>query len=361
MDCATQQIHTRTERRVNDLVRIEDLRVEFRLREGSFSVVNGIDLAIPPNKTLALVGESGCGKSVTARAILRILARTARIVSGRIMFSRADGSAPVDLVSLNPFGNEIRRIRGREISMIFQEPMASLSPVHTIGEQIAEVVRLHEGASNKLARQRALEMMKLVAIPMPARRIDAYPHELSGGLRQRAMIAMALACRPRLLIADEPTTALDVTIQAQILKLLRDLQMELGMAVLMITHDLGVVAQIADEVAVMYMGRIVERAPVATLFATPRHPYTKGLMESVPRIGEGNSARLSSIPGSVPGAFSQIQGCPFHPRCLSMVKGTCDTADVPPLQRIGEAGLVACHLYGSGSLQAEVPAAEARA
>lgn len=347
-----------------DLIRIEDLAIEFKLREGTLRVVNGINLNIPAHRTLALVGESGCGKSVTARALLGILARTAKIIRGRILFTPDENSKPVDIAQLSRTGEEIRAIRGSQISMIFQEPMASFSPVHTIGNQIGEVVLLHNKCDKKQAREQVLEMMRLATIPMPERRIDSYPHELSGGLRQRAMIAMALACRPRLVIADEPTTALDVTIQAQILKLLRELQQKLGMAILMITHDLGVVAQIADEVAVMYLGRIVEHAPVIEIFRNPRHPYTQGLIESVPKMGHGNAPRLASIPGSVPSPAARIAGCPFHPRCRSMIAGTCDAGDPPPLTPIAGHGTVACHLYTRASQHDEIitaPSEEAKA
>jgi peptide/nickel transport system ATP-binding protein len=230
--------------------------------------------------------------------------------------------------------------------MIFQEPMVSLSPVHTVGDQIGETVRLHQSQSRSEARARAVEMLRLVGVPMPERRVDAYPHELSGGLRQRCMIAMALACRPRLLIADEPTTALDVTIQAQILRLMRSLQDELGMAVMMITHDLGVIAETSHDVAVMYLGRVVEYAPVRELFANPRHPYTQGLLECVPRFGRGHQARLASIPGSVPDPFSQPAGCPFHPRCARRIAGVCDRGDPPADVEVAPGHRVACVLYG---------------
>jgi peptide/nickel transport system ATP-binding protein len=328
------------------LVDIKDLDVRFFLKEGTVEAVNGLNLRLRPQRTLGLVGESGCGKSITARALLRILPPRGRITRGAILLApRNGGKAPRDLARMNPNGREIRGIRGADISMIFQEPMSSLSPVHTIGNQIGEVLRLHQRLSKKAARKHATEMLRLVGVPLSESRLDAYPHELSGGLRQRCMIAMALACRPRLLIADEPTTALDVTIQGQILALMERLQKELGMAVLMITHDLGVVAETADDVAVMYLGRIVEKAPVRELFDNPKHPYTQGLMASIPRIGSGNQARLTAIPGSVPDPFTHVAGCPFHPRCAHRIAGVCQQGGPPAVRRTGEEHTTACHLY----------------
>lgn len=340
---------------MSDLVRVEDLEIRFKLREGTVAAVNGVSLAIPRGKVLALVGESGCGKSVTAKALLGLLPANATITHGRILLAgKQEGEAPVDIATLQGNGRVMRSIRGRRVSMIFQEPMASFSPVHTIGDQIGEVVRLHEKVNRRETRDRVIEILRLVSVPMPERRLNAYPHELSGGLRQRAMIAMALACSPELVIADEPTTALDVTLQAQILNLLRDLQQRLHMAVLMITHDLGVVAQIADEVAVMYSGRIVEKNGVEELFRNPRHPYTQGLLESVPKVGEGNERRLASIPGSVPGPFTKLPGCPFHPRCRSAIGGVCDRGEVPPMTQPEGSGSVACHLYSGATADAGV-------
>ncbi len=301
---------------MESLIDIRGLDVRFDLKEGTIRAVNGINLALPAQRTMGIVGESGCGKSIMARAILGILPPRGRITAGRIMLAPRNGAgSPIDLAQLPPSSRAMRKIRGAEIAMIFQEPMTSLSPVHTVGNQIMEGIRLHQPVSKAEARDRAVEMLRLAGIPMAERRVDAYPHELSGGLRQRCMIAMALSCRPRLLIADEPTTALDVTIQAQILDLIGRLQQELGMAVMMITHDLGVIAETADEVAVMYLGRIVEQAPVDGIFDNPLHPYTKGLLASIPRIGRGNASRLSSIPGSLPDPFTIPAGCAFHPRC----------------------------------------------
>jgi len=333
---------------VANLVEIQDLHVEFHLREGTVRAVNGVDMAIPLNRTLGVVGESGCGKTVTALAMMQILPSRARIARGRILLAPRDGKeagGPLELTRLSPNGRAMRRIRGADIAMIFQEPMTSFSPVHTIGNQIVEPIRLHQGKSHKEARRIAIEMLRLVRVPMAERRVDAYPHELSGGLRQRCMIAMALACQPRLLIADEPTTALDVTIQAQILNLIERLQRELQMSVMMITHDLGVIAETADEVAVMYLGRIVEHASVDDVFNSPKHPYTRGLMASIPRIGKGDRRRLRSIRGSVPDPFSIPNGCPFHPRCDKVIKGVCDGDTMPPLESVAPGHKAACFLY----------------
>ncbi|HNR35143.1 MAG TPA: ABC transporter ATP-binding protein [Candidatus Hydrogenedentes bacterium] len=331
---------------MESLIDIRGLDVRFDLKEGTIRAVNGINLALPAQRTMGIVGESGCGKSIMARAILGILPPRGRITAGRIMLAPRNGAgSPIDLAQLPPSSRAMRKIRGAEIAMIFQEPMTSLSPVHTVGNQIMEGIRLHQPVSKAEARDRAVEMLRLAGIPMAERRVDAYPHELSGGLRQRCMIAMALSCRPRLLIADEPTTALDVTIQAQILDLIGRLQQELGMAVMMITHDLGVIAETADEVAVMYLGRIVEQAPVDGIFDNPLHPYTKGLLASIPRIGRGNASRLSSIPGSLPDPFTIPAGCAFHPRCAQAIRGVCDAGNPPHPRSVGPEHRVACHLY----------------
>jgi len=327
------------------LLDIRNLEVRFRLREGTVRAVQGINLRIAPNRTLGVVGESGCGKSITAKAMLQILPSRGKITAGEMILAPRGGGASTDLVKLDPKGAELRRIRGGDIAMIFQEPMVSLSPVHTIGNQIMESIALHQHASKPEALARAVEMLRLVGVPMPERRVHAYPHELSGGLRQRCMIAMALVCRPRLLIADEPTTALDVTIQSQILSLIRRLQRELGMAVMMITHDLGVIAETSDDVAVMYLGRIVEQAPVKELFRSPKHPYTQGLLDCIPRFGKGRDDKLISIPGSVPDPFTTIAGCPFHPRCAKRIAGLCDQGPPPPLRDVGPEHRVACVLY----------------
>ncbi|MBN1346946.1 MAG: ABC transporter ATP-binding protein [Phycisphaerae bacterium] len=338
------------------LLEIKNLHVRFFLKEGTVSAVNGVSYDVPAQKTLGVVGESGCGKSITARAAMRILPPRGKITAGQVLLAPRNGNAksgPIDLTALHPNSREIRAIRGRDISMIFQEPMTALSPVHTVGNQIMEVVRLHQNATKAEARDVAVESLHLVGVPIPERRVDQYPHELSGGLRQRCMIAMALACRPRLLIADEPTTALDVTIQSQILNLIERLQAELGMAVMMITHDLGVIAETADEVAVMYLGRIIEQGPTDAIFHDAKHPYTQGLLASVPKIGKGNVARLESIPGTVPDPFAKLPGCPFHPRCKHRINGTCELAQPPALLELTPAHKVACFLYAD---QREPPA-----
>ncbi len=314
------------------LLEVSDLRTVFETDEGTVRAVDGVSFAVAPGETLALVGESGSGKSVTALSILRLVPEPpGRVVAGRVLFRGRD------LLGLPP--REMRRVRGREISMVFQEPMTSLNPVFTCGEQIVEVLVLHERLGRRAARARALELLRLVGIPAPEQRLDEYPHQLSGGMRQRVMIAMALACRPALLIADEPTTALDVTIQAQILELLGRLRAELGMALLLITHDLGVVAEVADRVAVMYAGQVVEQAPVEGVFHATRHPYTAGLLASLPRLGE-RAAALRPIPGQVPDAARFPAGCRFHPRCPVAVE-RCRAAE-PPLEPAGPGHLSRC-------------------
>ena len=281
------------------LLEIRNLKVNFFLDEGTVEAVRGINLEIHRNRTVGLVGESGCGKSVLSQAILRIVPDPGKIVDGQILFWR-NGNEPVDLARLDQKGREIRSIRGKEIAIIFQEPMTALSPLYTIGNQITEAIVLHQGVAKKEARKLAVEMLSKVGIPNPHVRIDQYPFELSGGLRQRAVIAMALVCNPTLLIADEPTTALDVTIQAQILKLFQDLQKEFDMSVLFITHDLSVISEIADEVVVMYLGRCVEMGATKEIFASPLHPYTQGLLQSVHKLGRGSDERLVPIKGTMP-------------------------------------------------------------
>jgi len=289
------------------LLRIEGLRTVFRSMTGDIPAVDGVDIEVAKGRTLGIVGESGCGKSVLSLSVMRLVARPGRIAEGRIVF---DGC---DLLALDD--TSMRNLRGADLAMIFQEPLTSLNPVHKIGFQITEAMRAHDPkASAHELKQRAIAALRRVRIPAPERRFEEYPHQLSGGMRQRVMIAMALSCQPKLLIADEPTTALDVTIQAQILDLLRELQTELGMSIILITHDLGVIAEMADEVAVMYAGRIVERAPARTLFEDPQHPYTIGLLGSVPRLDEERETLLA-IEGSVPPPFALPAGCRFHPRC----------------------------------------------
>ncbi len=328
------------------LLQIEDLRTYIYLDEGVVRAVDGVSFSIERGQTMALVGESGSGKSMVAQSIMRILPDNARIERGRILFS-PDGGPPMDLASLPPDGKTMRAIRGSAISLVFQEPMTSLSPVHTIGNQIAEAVRLHQGANRAEARAAAVDALKAVGFPDPERKVDAYPFELSGGLRQRAMIAMALACRPALLIADEPTTALDVTIQIQILDLLLDLQREYGMALLIIAHDPGVVAYVADRVTVMYAGRVMETGPVTTLFADPRHPYLQALLRSTPHFGLGDDERLQAIAGTVPDPLIPIQGCPFLARCPEGEAELCGRA-MPALTPLTPDHLVACYKRGSG-------------
>jgi peptide/nickel transport system ATP-binding protein len=324
------------------IVKVDNLKTYFDTLDGTVRAVDGVSLEIKAGETLGLVGESGSGKSVTAYSILRLLPKqTSRIEEGSILFDRGADKEPLDLTTVDPEGELIRGIRGNEIAMIFQEPLTSFSPVYTIGNQIAEAVELHQQVDKDEARARAVEMLEQVGIPNAKQRFDEYPHQFSGGMRQRAMIAMALSCNPALLIADEPTTALDVTIQAQVLDLMKDLQQEYGMAILMITHNLGVVAEMADRVDVMYMGQIVESGDVDTIFHRPLHPYTVGLMRSIPRLGL--KSRLTPIPGSVPDPFSLPQGCAFGPRCLVAKKTACHQP--VPLVEVEPGHSVRCTLY----------------
>jgi peptide/nickel transport system ATP-binding protein len=290
-----------------DLLRVEDLVTEFQTTDGVVRAVEKVSFSIRPGQTLGLVGESGSGKSVTALSIMRLISRPGRVAEGSVYF---DGKDLLDLEE-----EEMRQVRGSDIAMIFQEPMTSLNPVYTVGDQIAEAVQLHMKVSKDEAWKRAIEMLKKVRVPAAERRVHEYPHNLSGGMRQRVMIAMALSCNPKLLIADEPTTALDVTIQAQILDLMADLQREFGMSILMITHDLGVVAQVCEDVVVMYAGQIVEQGPVRALFNSPQHPYTEGLLASIPRLGMTQSQKLKVIRGVVPNPLRLPPGCRFAPRC----------------------------------------------
>ncbi len=309
------------------LLEIRELSVHFFTEEGVVRAVERVGFEIHPGEILSLVGESGCGKSVTGLSILRLIpSPPGRVVSGEILF---DGLRLLELEE-----KEMEKVRGNEIAMIFQEPMTSLNPVFTIGDQIMEAILFHQKLDKTEARRKAIEMLDRVKIPSPETRIDAYPHQLSGGMRQRAMIAMALSCQPKLLIADEPTTALDVTIQAQILQLLKEIQREMGMAVMLITHDLGVVSEIADRVAVMYAGRIVEVAPIEAIFSQMRHPYTKGLLDSIPRLEERRE-RLNAIPGQVPNPMDLPVGCKFHPRCSLMIE-ECKKEEPPLFQVNGD-------------------------
>jgi oligopeptide/dipeptide ABC transporter ATP-binding protein len=346
------------------LVELKDLRTYFHLAEGVVRAVDGVNLTIKRGRTLGVVGESGCGKSITAHSIMRIVPAPGQIEGGEILFHRAmEGGTSsarelIDLAQLKPDGPRIRSIRGNEISMVFQEPMTALSPVLTVGYQIMEAIALHQQVSKAEAHEIAVDMLARVKMPNPERIIGNYPFELSGGMRQRAVIAMALSCSPSLLIADEPTTALDVTTEAQILDLMRDLQRDLDMAIMYITHNLGVIAEMADEVAVMYLGRVVEQAPVESVFFTPKHPYTQGLLKSIPHLDEvvkSNKAdrRLWTIKGVVPDPYTRLRGCTFHPRCPEFMEGVCDQVE-PPVAKVGLNHIARCHLY------ATTPAAAAR-
>jgi peptide/nickel transport system ATP-binding protein len=317
------------------LLDIRGLKTHFKTEDGWLHAVDGVDLTVERGETVCVVGESGCGKTVTAMTILKLIPMPpGRIVAGEVLWQGRD------LVPLDNAG--MRRVRAKEIAIVFQEPMTSLNPVYTVGEQIAESVRLHGGFSRRSALDKATEMLKLVNIPMPERRIHDYPHQFSGGMRQRVMIAMALACNPQLLIADEPTTALDVTIQAQILDLLNELKSRLGMSILLITHAMGVVAEMAQRVVVMYAGKVVEEASAAELFARPRHPYTQGLIRSIPRIDRAatHRVRLESIAGNVPKLIEPAEGCRFAPRCKYAIP-SC-TAATPPLRELESGHKVAC-------------------
>jgi peptide/nickel transport system ATP-binding protein len=311
---------------------IRDLHTTLFTHRGEIRAVDGVSLALDAGRTLGLVGESGCGKTMLALSILRLIPAAGRIVGGQVYFEERDLLALAE--------RDLRRLRGAAIAMIFQEPMSSLNPVFTVGNQIAEALRAHLGLSRRAARARAVEMLRLVEIPEAERRAGEYPHQLSGGMRQRVMIAMALSCHPRLLIADEPTTALDVTIQAQILDLLADLQHRLGMAVMLVTHDLGVVAERADDVAIMYAGRVVERAAVREIFARPRHPYTRALLRSIPKAGTERARRLEAIAGVVPDLSRLPAGCHFRDRCPSAI-APCALTD-PPLEEVAVGHWAAC-------------------
>jgi oligopeptide/dipeptide ABC transporter ATP-binding protein len=323
-----------------NILEIEKLRTYFSTEYGELRAVDGVNFSIKRGSILALVGESGCGKSVTAFSVLRLIQKPGGIRSGKIIFYPPEGP-PIDITKLNEKSETLYKIRGNLISMIFQEPMTALSPVHTIGNQICEAILLHQKVSKKDAEKMTVDMLGKVGIPNPQIRLKQYPHEISGGMRQRVVIAMALVCRPQLLIADEPTTALDVTIQAQILRLIKRLQSETETSVLSITHDLGIVAQTADEVAVMYLGKIVEHASVHELIKNPRHPYTIALLKSLPSITEAGK-RLNSIEGSVPPLTEIPQGCLFHPRCEYCLKGKCDVGNSPELKKISPQHAVAC-------------------
>jgi peptide/nickel transport system ATP-binding protein/oligopeptide transport system ATP-binding protein len=318
-----------------DLLEVRDLKTYFRTMDGVVKAVDGVDMTIKPGQTLGLVGESGCGKSVTSLSIMRLVDKPGWIAGGTINFRGKD------LLRLSE--EEMRHVRGDDIAMIFQEPMTSLNPVYTVGNQVMEAIQEHRKVSSREATERTIELFRLVGIPSPERRIKDYPHNMSGGMRQRVMIAMALALQPDLLIADEPTTALDVTIQAQILELIKDLRTKVGSAVLLITHDIGVVAEMSDEVTVMYTGKVVEHGPVTDVLTQPKHPYTVGLLNSIPSMGKKNQ-RLNVIPGTVPSPLNLPAGCPFAPRCPH-VMGICREQE-PPLKLVeGTAQEARCWLY----------------
>jgi peptide/nickel transport system ATP-binding protein len=325
------------------IMSVRNLKTYFFQDEGVVKAVDGATFDVYAGKTLGIVGESGCGKSVTARSILRIEEKPARIVEGEIIFHRENGTA-LDVTQLEQGSREMRAIRGGEISLVFQEPMTSFSAHYTIGNQIIEAIRLHQRVSKREARAQTVELLRKVGIPKPERRIDDYPFQLSGGLRQRVMIAMALANHPRILIADEPTTALDVTTQAQILELLLALQEQTGMAVILITHNMGVIAEIADDVVVMYLGRVVETGAVDDIFHAPQHPYTRALLRSIPSIMSESRTRLPTISGSIPHPYNRPTGCPFHPRCPDVMPGTCDRLE-PQLLPENQHSKVSCFLY----------------
>jgi peptide/nickel transport system ATP-binding protein len=337
------------------LLSVRNLKTFFMMDEGTAKAVDGVSFDVQPGQIVGIVGESGCGKSVTIKSVLRIIQKPGQIVGGEILFrrrgtngrgGRGGQAAVVDLVGLDAYGREMRAIRGSEIALIPQEPMAALSPVHTIGNQLVEAVRLHQDISKPDAEHIVLERMGEVGVPSPKERVGMYSWELSGGLRQRVMIAMALACHPTLLIADEPTTAIDVTTQAQVLSLLRGLQEQHGMAIIFITHDLGVIAQIADYVVVMYLGRVMETGPVDDIFHRPQHPYTKALLESIPTMYAPSKELLPTIVGSIPHPFNRPVGCPFYPRCPAYMPGTCDRG-LPALLPVNDRQAASCFLYSS--------------
>jgi oligopeptide/dipeptide ABC transporter ATP-binding protein len=340
------------------LIEVKDLKTYFMLHEGTVRAVDGCSFIIRRGETLGIVGESGCGKSVASQSILRIVPPPGRIVSGQILFyprparqDDAKAAEGVEMTRLDPDGDEVRAIRGKEIAMIFQEPMTSFSPVHTIGSQITEAIGLHLTTNKKESRARAIDMLDRVGLPECEEILDCYPFQLSGGMRQRAMIAMALSCRPSLLIADEPTTALDVTTEAQILELMKKLQAELGMAIMYITHNLGVIAEMADEVVVMYLGKEVEQADVTSLFYEPKHPYTQALLRSIPKVGRKSRARLESIEGMVPDPYSIPAGCAFNPRCKRCMPGVCDVKE-PPFIQVSPTQWTRCWLFQKQSGEA---------
>jgi len=335
------------------ILKVRDLHTYFYTDIGVARALNGVSFDIPRGKVMGMVGESGCGKSVTALSIMRMVTKPGRIVKGEITYYRKQKGQKesnteiieeIDLTKLKGMGPEMRSIRGAEMSMIFQEPMTSLNPSYTIGDQIMEAILLHQGVDKDEALKRAIDILNGVGMANPALVVKRYPHELSGGMRQRAMISLALSCTPSILFADEPTTALDVTTEAQILDLMRDLQTRISMTIVFITHNLGVVAQMCDYVTVMYLGRVVEQATVDDIYYNPKHPYTSALLRSIPHVGSRQKDRLQPISGVVPDPYSAIKGCPFHPRCPQVIRGKCDV-DVPGLTMVGKSHTVRCFLH----------------
>lgn len=330
------------------LLSVKNLKTYFKLDEGMVKAVDGVDFDVFPGQVVGIVGESGCGKSVTIKSVLQIVEKPGEILDGEIRFypqkGKDENGKPVDLAQLNERGKEMRAIRGNEIALIPQEPMAAFSSVHTIGNQLIEAVQLHQKVNKKEAFDIAVKALHEVGMPKPEQRMNAYSWELSGGLRQRAMIAMALTCNPSLLIADEPTTAIDVTTQAQVLNLLRSLQSRHNMSIIFITHDLGVIAQVADFVVVMYLGRVMETGTVDDIFHNPQHPYTIALLESIPTVHSPSKEILPTIEGSIPHPFNRPAGCPFYPRCKDVMPGVCNTR-TPLLQKINDEQSVSCFLH----------------
>ena len=326
------------------ILSVRNLETHFFADEGVTRAVDGASFDLFPKQTLGIVGESGCGKSVTARSLLGIVEAPGKVVGGEIWLRRAAGGDPIDLTKLDPKGDTYRAIRGDEIALVFQEPMSSFSAYHTVGNQIIEAIRLHQPLTKKQARAKAIDMLDIVGVPQPSRRIDEYSFELSGGLRQRVMIAMALSSDPHILIADEPTTALDVTTQAQILDLLREIQEERDLAIILITHDMGVIAEMADDVVIMYLGREVEHGPVDEIFHDSKHPYTQALLDSIPSVLAEPRSKLATIAGSIPHPFARPAGCPFNPRCTQAIHGLCDQ-QAPRFLPVGEHHAVGCFLY----------------
>jgi len=347
------------------LAEIKNLRTYFYLAEGVVRAVDGVDLVIKSGRTLGVVGESGCGKSITALSLMQLVPSSGRIEGGEITYYRtihktasSTTADAINITRLKPDSREMRSIRGNQISMVFQEPMAAMLPVRTVGAQIMEAIMLHQQVSKEEARKRAIEILSRVKLPNADRIVDTYPFQLSGGMRQRAVIAMALSCNPNLLIADEPTTALDVTTEAQILDLMRELQREFDMAIMYITHNLGVIAEMADEVAVMYMGKVVEQTDVTSIFRKPLHPYTQALLRSIPQLDDvmaraaGQKKRLETIKGMVPDPYSVLKGCSFHPRCPQYIEGVCNQI-TPEVIEVAPDHIVRCHLYASHAAQAQ--------